>query len=1183
VSQPRRVHVFGGLRIESGDRHLTVSAAGARALLGYLLLNPGTRGREALAEVLWPEASPASGRRALSDALYQLRTALGPGWVDADRQTVRLVSDPGRWVDLSSFEALVALGDPASLRAAVELYAGPVLPEQFDDWITARRVACEAQYRHALRVLAHGAVDIGALHEATQYYHWLVASDPLDELAHQGLMRTYLASGHPAAALQHFTQLSTRLRIELEIEPAPETVALAEAARGRGVHLPADSPPPLVGRRSVRRALLAELAATAAGRGGLVLVEGDPGIGKSRLLRELQRDAEWRGARVLSGVARERGAESPYAPLDLAFSEALRPRDLHRLREHLEGPLLDRLSGLLPQGSSSESPYAEIQGPSLGRALEAMLRLLTASVPWVILLDDVHEAGPGLWEALEALERLRDCPVLIVLSYRPAEMRADPTGWAALERLDAELGPLRVELEGLTAEECGELARSRGAAGHAARPDQLRQITGGNPLFLLETLAVADGAEDGSGTFEALVDRRLRMLSPEARHAVEAAAVLGPRIEYGTWLSVVGTAAAEALAELVKQRFVDELADGYAFQHELTRSRIYDAIPGPRRAALHGRAADALRRDHAPPAALAWHLERAGRAEEAAGEHRWAAEHAMRHAAHAAALEHVEAGLGLLSDKDDPARLGLVSLRHRLLRVLMRVDEWRVALDEAASLAERLHDDGTLLEALEGRLSLLALHGDVSGLRSVGDEALRLSRTLLRPASEARLMTVLGWHLSESAGDNREALRMLRRGMRLAREVNDAATELAGTVNLAMALHAMGRCRAALGAIARAMTMVQARPEMRAARGQALSELGSVSRELARWEEARAALHAALEVYEQLDDPWGHGSVLFDASLVAAAMGLPDEAVVMARRLLALSTSVGLEAGSDYGAWHRAAMARALLAAGQRDEAEAALAGIDPERIQAERPRIAVLTVMGQLHLAREAPGAALGPLGTAVELWRDNPGPQDVACVLWHAVAAARTGDRGQARQSLDLAAGALDATDVARYDALRHLAAYETTGDPRVLDRVEAAIDRQARRFTDPVLRSAFLERVPVHRQLAGHRAALAGRRGSSVRLARAGAPLGRRLRMDEVIEIQWDAGPAARTGRPLGPLERRDAIRRLLDQAVGAGAAPTDDDIAAALGVSRRTVLRDMRDLRAAGAALPTRRRQRQAASG
>jgi hypothetical protein len=335
-------------------------------------------------------------------------------------------------------------------------------------------------------------------------------------------------------------------------------------------------------------------------------------------------------------------------------------------------------------------------------------------------------------------------------------------------------------------------------------------------------------------------------------------------------------------------------------------------------------------------------------------------------------------------------------------------------------------------------------------------------------------------------------------------------------------------------------------------------------------------MRGAVAGYRELEDPWSYGSALFGLVNICAGMGQAGEAVAAADELVGLSVRLGLPATSDYGIWHRVSLGRARLANSDVAGARQALDGVGNAVPEAARPQMALSTLLGQLSLAEDRVYEAVPHLHRAFLLWQSRPEPRDVAGTLWLAVAAARDGEHDLAASALAAGLRSLEGTDMERHDPLAGFASYVVTHNRESLSAARSAVAKQAMRFSDPEQKQSFETAVALHREIAAAwRGAGSGRR-LSVRLARVDVPLGRTVRDDERIEVDWSLDDEAVPVRGSRVERRRRRLLALVEEARAAGAAPTDDQLAAALGVSRRTILRDVQAL-ATTQPLATRRRR------
>ena len=412
---------------------------------------------------------------------------------------------------------------------------------------------------------------------------------------------------------------------------------------------------PLVGRERELEALRAAVRAVASGAGGVILVEGDPGIGKSRLVREVRESS---GVLWLRGRSVETKDAAGYRP----FAEQIRawvgrPAGWDELvwrslslglgREHAR--FLAAIAEIEPDPETAERLAQldpEALRPSVYRSVRAWLAALSASRPLVLEFEDWHWADGASGQLLEhVLPLVRDSPLLIVVASR-AEAVDGPFAAAGARRVP--LSPLADEEARLL---LGELVADR-----AVTPDRLVGALAraeGNPYFLHElSRFLAEGTEsaDLPDNVRAVVISRVDRLPPELGALLRSASVIG-RSFAADLLSQVAEAheVAAPLDELAATRLIERVEAGrYAFAHALTREAVYEAVPLAERRRLHRRAADALMEDPSDAGSLpsiAYHLARAEDWEAAAAALVAAGEHAARLASDDEALEMYRAAI----------------------------------------------------------------------------------------------------------------------------------------------------------------------------------------------------------------------------------------------------------------------------------------------------------------------------------------------------------------------------------------------------------------------------------------------------------------------------------------------------------------------------------------------------------
>ena len=488
----RRLHVglLGPVRIEVDGRALAVDTRKALALLAYLAVSGRPASRELLAALLWPESADEEARSALRRTLSVLKTALAGAALgyQIERQlpsaTGRSTSTCGTFSGMSLVPRDHGATRPIRpcptclrwLGVAAELDRGDFMEgfalrdsEAFDEWQRAETEGHRRDRVGTLERLARAQMAAGSWEAAIDAGRRWLDIDQLHEPAHRLLMAVLARSGEPAAAIRQYRECVRILDAELGVAPLPETTELYEAIRaGRIAPDGGGAAPPvaglmtdmrgkLVARLVGREVDLAALTATirAIGPDGrLLIVEGEPGIGKTRLAGAVVERVRATGGMVLEARAYAGEAAIPFGPVaELIRSGLDRPGSASLLLS-VRPELLAEASRLVPL-PGVVAPAATTSSDSFGRArlLEALADLLTAlvagPVPGMLLLDDTHLADASTIEVAAYLaRRLRGRPIALLLAWRPEELvRGRPRsdrGHAAARRARPPRGPSAV-------------------------------------------------------------------------------------------------------------------------------------------------------------------------------------------------------------------------------------------------------------------------------------------------------------------------------------------------------------------------------------------------------------------------------------------------------------------------------------------------------------------------------------------------------------------------------------------------------------------------------------------------------------------------------------------------------------------------------------------------------------------
>jgi DNA-binding CsgD family transcriptional regulator len=521
-----------------------------------------------------------------------------------------------------------------------------------------------------------------------------------------------------------------------------ETAASTEATLGNGVGL--------VERDTALAALAAAFARVAAGsasRGGLVIVSGEAGVGKTALIR---RHCEERRpvARILWGACEPLFAPRPLAPLaEIARS----------------------CGGELEQALERDAtPYEVV------RALEHELR---NGAPSIVVLEDVHWADGATLDVLRLLgRRYGGWPALVLVSHRDDELdRFHPLRRAIGELGSSEsLGRIRLQplsLEGVRAV----------AVPYRADAEEIYRRTGGNPFFVAEAVAAGD---ELPGTVRDAVLARAARLTERGWALLQAVAVTPPQAELAL-LESVAPDAFGSVEECLDSGLLTATdgARALQFRHELARLAVEQAIPPDRLLLLHRRALDALEAVPAADAArLAYHAEAAGAGEAVLRYAPAAAEHAASVGAHREAAAQYARALRF-ADLLSPERYAELCERRSLeCYVTTQDDEARVATEEAIARYRELGDTRREADALRwlGLVQLNRGHPD-EGERAAERAVALLER--LPPGRELALAYAALAGISLLAEDAARTARWANKGLELAQQLDDVeafVTALAG-------------------------------------------------------------------------------------------------------------------------------------------------------------------------------------------------------------------------------------------------------------------------------------------------------------------------------------------------------------------------------------------------------------------
>lgn len=714
------LQLLGPVRLRRDGAALVLPTHKAQALLILLALG-GPAHRARVAAWLWPQQGDSSARRNLRRELARLRAAGAADALHSQGEVLSLTAEVQ--CDAVAFSAALNAGQPSSALQRWQGHPADGLQldgsEAFGDWLAAERQRLLGQRQQALQAAATACEAAGDADAALAHLQTLLALDPLQEHAHRDVMRLQAAAGHREAALAQYARCRDLLATELGLEPAAATRALAERLRGSPaaaeispprptdppspVSLPAELP--LVGRDEAWAALQA-----AAEQARTLVIEGEAGIGKTRLAREF---AAARGAYALAQCRRS-DASVPYA----SFTRALRQLAADSLpRAGLPEWVLHELSRVLPElgPAPAQMTSAEDRRRFFEACAAAWLALAGGSFDTVII-DDWHLADDASRGLLGFIAAHRAERWTADTAAQPLEMfvlrpELDAAALADLHALLAGGQASRVLLTPWSDLAVLELVRRLSGSAEPRRfAHRLLRATGGNPFFVAETLRQWLGLQllssgpggawqtpfdDDTQDYRELpapdsvrdaVLARVQRLPDTAQRLLEAAALASEPFRPALLAGACAMSEVQALAaveqgiaaQLLREH--DDSRGGFAFAHDLVQMALDSAIGPARRRSVHRRLA--LGGEACGQSAGLAHADIA-RHWEAGGE----PQRAVRHRIAAA-----EAALALYSDG--------AALAH-----------WQAALTDGPTLAQRLRIH-------QRRLALQRRHDDHPGLQN---------------------------------------------------------------------------------------------------------------------------------------------------------------------------------------------------------------------------------------------------------------------------------------------------------------------------------------------------------------------------------------------------------------------------------------------------------------------------------
>ncbi len=858
------VQLFGGPRVVLRGRPLDLSPQQMSLVALLFGTEAEAQTRSRLVSLIWPGEPPKTARHRLSQLLYALRRRQGdPPLFRVQGEEVYRAAVSS---DMLDFQATLRDGPLSDCASLLDLGFCPRLWGQVDrgilDWADGR----EAELRASLRRSAEGR-----WLECEKAEDWRGARDaaetrlklsPSSESWLRRVMEARSKTGAAAEAEGAFNDfgLTVQKSEGKRWTPEIETQYLLREVRSLpafedslpGSDLPSDlAEPPLLGRDEERARLRTTLREVPGEALRPVLLAGEAGIGKTRLIREALTGIPLDGIRVLFAGCAEL---EQMIPLNVLI-DALRDQEVGETLRGLNEPWRTVLFGVMPAHYLGERPIPEapqIQPGSVPRRLfEAFYQLLLALAdekPVILVLEDLQWADETTLSVLEFLIRRWDHGRLQLLaSIRTEEFRRTRVLESFLESIRLHAAFQEIHLGDLSVSESEALIQSLSPRPlHISELAHIRSLAGGNPFFLIElTLEFLAGRLDPGVepqeilpipiSIRQVLHRRMTELSEDAELALGSLAVYSKPLDTASLARVARLPESRCLAamdQLHRFRLVTGRGPEVAVSHELIRHAVYQQLAEPRRAWLHNRVADHILGNRAdpPPDELALHFHLAGDGARAKSYAMDAAGRAESAGAIAEALRFLRIARERTDDPDEIAelvwRIGHLNYLHqnleeaapllelaaqRLRRHGREEDALRAEIERIDSLAQRgLLPLTECLEelqrvkgeaaasqrweihhkALDAEAHQLDRLGDLDGVRSVLDQARQLVNVgTARARCKASTLLALNIYFGSAI----EGLHAAREAVALGKTLDDADTLLHALNRLMVVLHYLGR------------------------------------------------------------------------------------------------------------------------------------------------------------------------------------------------------------------------------------------------------------------------------------------------------------------------------------------------------------------------------------------------------
>jgi len=828
--------MFGEFRIRNGENRVDLYRYPRIAsIVAYIALSEAHEiERKKLADLCYPNHPAAKALENLRSILHATSKIL-PNLLTVLPHSCALNESAEIWIDALEFKSALKDGhllaytsdSYARIYKALNLYKGELLPGAPDRWTDPPREEYSLIHRSTLRRMCQIERGLGNFDKAMDLANRMLKFDPDREDGHQEILRTLRESGENLAMMKYYESYQKKLNDEIGSDPLPETTQIVfgepiyskDIKKEKIIHT---NGLPLIGRRSevneikhiMRLSLYDRYASRKESR--LMAVEGEPGLGKTRLIEELEKEAAERQFEIIKLQCKTIRDISGFSLFISIIKSGRLESDLHAIKTEIEPVYLQILSACVPEIKAA-LPFIGTPPPVESALLEdrladAMLQYIAAwsrVKPLFIIIEDIHWIDADDMRLIEKnITFLSNLGILCLITYRQYEFSQRVARWPAMQRIINGENAKVIRLEGLRREEVDHLIRSC-LDSDPPPPDLSRymmDLSGGNPLFILKTVEVLfdegllfcddkskwhfkRNTEDSAPIplhvdLDWMLSLRLSQLDPLYRTVLEAASILEIPFQMGVLECMLEkNDLSGELDNLVAWNYLKFDSNAYSVFHELLRNVTYGHIDDHRKKRLHASAFRAYSERGLDIELRCRHALKAESWDEACVLCLDAAKNALALYTNQVAIDHCVEAEKVFSLVKMPelqrsaAYTEIFDIKQTALARLERYEDWLVASEKFQCYAQESGDD---------RLIFKSRYDASEQFYYVAErvkEADRLSADLLKDAksrghlgSEAKVLSLMSLHC-RNKGKFQEAMAMIESAIELL-ETSQAAPEL---------------------------------------------------------------------------------------------------------------------------------------------------------------------------------------------------------------------------------------------------------------------------------------------------------------------------------------------------------------------------------------------------------------------